>query len=273
MIAVTELYLYPVKSCRGVRLDAVELVPGGIQGDRRFMVVDSAFQALTARVEPRLLLVAPQFDGETLRLEAPALPPLELSRTYSAPPSQQIGVKIWNDNVQAWNIPEGSQWFSDFLGKSVHLVYQPEAALRDVNPARSQPGDVVNLADAYPLLLANTASLDELNLHTSEPVAMDRFRPNIVVSGAPAYAEDTWQKLKIANVEFESPKLCDRCVLTTVDPQTTERGREPLRALAKHRRWDNAVWFATNLIPRGTGKLRVGDELSVIQERAHPRGI
>jgi uncharacterized protein len=271
MISVVGLSIYPIKSCRGVTLNEARLVSGGIDGDRRFMVVDEYGAALTARVEPRLVLVTPSFVGDKMRLEAPSCPPLEIQRMYVAPPGQQIATKIWRDEVSAWEIQEGSLWFSQFLKKKVRLVYQADPALRQVNPERSQLGDMVSLADAYPLLLANTASLIELNTQTSEPVTMDRFRPNLVVEGARAYEEDVWEELRIGEIEFVSPKLCDRCVFTTVDPQTAERGREPLRALAKHRRWDNAVWFATNLIPRNLGILRLGDEISPLKVRSHPR--
>ncbi len=271
MISVVGLYIYPIKSCRGIALNNAQLMPGGFEGDRRFMVVDSKGEALTARTEPRLLLVAPRMENGAIRVEAPGGRSLALSQTYSAPPGAMTCSKIWRDEVTTWEIPEGSRWFSEFLGKEVQLVYQAESALRQVNLAHSERGDVVSLADAYPLLLANTKSLEDLNAKAESLITMERFRPNIVIGGASAYAEDTWQELRIADIEFVSPKLCDRCVLTTVDPRTAERGREPLRTLAKHRRWDNAVWFATNLISRSSGTLRIGDEVAPLKMRTHPR--
>ncbi len=271
MISVVGLYVYPIKSCRGIALSDAHLMPGGFEGDRRFMVVASTGDALTARTEPRLLLVAPRLENGSIRVEAPGARTLELSQTYAAPPGAMSHAKIWRDEVSTWEIPEGSRWFSQFLGKEVQLVYQAESALRQVNLAHSDRGDVVSLADAYPLLLANTASLEDLNAKAESLITMERFRPNIVISGAPAYAEDTWQTLRIADIEFVSPKLCDRCVLTTVDPKTAERGREPLRTLAKHRRWDKAVWFATNLISRSSGTLRIGDDVAPLKMRTHPR--
>nr|WP_281387136.1 MOSC domain-containing protein [Jiangella mangrovi] len=137
------------------------------------------------------------------------------------------------------------------------------------------PADRVSFADAFPLLATTTGSLARLNDWVVEeallrgeeppeaPLPMRRFRPSVVVDNAEPFAEDTWCKLRIGDVPFRAVKLCDRCVLTTIDPDTQTRGKEPLRTLARHRNWDGKVWFGMNLVPDGTGTIAVGDEVRV----------
>ncbi|HVJ20320.1 MAG TPA: MOSC domain-containing protein, partial [Polyangiaceae bacterium] len=133
-----------------------------------------------------------------------------------------------------------------------------------VNPARARPGDVVGFADAYPFLVISEASLEELNRRLPQPVAMRRFRPNIVLSGAEPFAEDGFAHVRIGAVSFRGPKRCDRCVVTTVDPETGKAGQEPLRTLATFRKQDGKVWFGMNLIHDGPGEIAVGDDVVVL---------
>ena len=136
------------------------------------------------------------------------------------------------------------------------------------------PTDRVNFADGFPLLLANTASLDAVNDWLveagDEAVPMTRFRPNLVVTGAGPWAEDTWigRRLRIGPMTFRAAKSCARCVVTTIDQETGEKGREPLRMLGQHRRYDNGLLFAINLIPElsiaDVGQVRVDDPVSVV---------
>lgn len=268
---ITSLHIYPIKSCRGISVTEARVVPGGLEGDRRFMLVDESGVFATARKEPRLLLVGTQWGPNSLIVSAPEMPRLEMPRDYESAPGQKLKATVWRDSLEAWEVPEASAWFSRYLGKEIRLVYQNDAALRQANPERAEPGDLVSLADGYPILLANEASLQSLNEESSEPVTMDRFRPNVVVSGAPAYDEDYWAEMRLGAIPCVSPKLCDRCVMTTVDGVTGVKGKEPLRTLARTRRWHRAVWFATNVIPRATGLLRVGDLLEVGARRQHPR--
>jgi uncharacterized protein len=128
-----------------------------------------------------------------------------------------------------------------------------------VNPARAQPGDIVSFADGYPLLLISEASLADLNQRLETPLEMRRFRPNLVISGCEPYAEDRLRTLRIGGVSFRAVKRCERCMVTTVDPDTAERGREPLRTLARYRLEEGKVWFGMNLIHDGPGRLSLGD--------------
>ncbi|GAA2310946.1 MOSC domain-containing protein [Nonomuraea roseoviolacea subsp. roseoviolacea] len=167
-------------------------------------------------------------------------------------------------------------WLSELLGEPVRLAWQDDPRGRPVDPLYSRPEDRVSLADAYPLLLTTTASLDRLNAWVAEtaaergeeprpPLSMRRFRPNVVIDGvAEPFDEDTWKRVRIGEVDFRVSKGCDRCVLPTIDPVTLAKGKEPTRTLARHRRWDGKVWFGVNLIPDGPGVLTQGDPVTVL---------
>lgn len=253
-IQVTDIWRYPVKSCRGERLDAAAVEPWGLAGDRRWMVVDSAGDQVTARDYPDLVLVTPLPHGDSIRLTGPGLPEL----TVPVPPGETlVPVSVWGHELAAAPAgDEASEWLGKIIGEPVRLVYLDDPTRRATNQAYSQPGDRVSFADGFPLLLTAAGSLAALNDWILEgryaaegPVPMRRFRPSVVVTGAPAWAEDGWRRLRIGEVTFRVAKRCDRCVFTTIDPDTAVKGREPLSTLTRRRRWDGKVWFGVNLIP------------------------
>jgi hypothetical protein len=236
------------------------------------MVVDGEGRFVSQRTFPRLALAAaePLPDGG-VRLTGPGISDL----TVPVPePSARTRVSVWRDTVEA--VPAGESaaaWFSAFLGGDFRLVWLDDPARRrPVDPAYALPGETVSFADGFPLLLTSTASLDALNCliaggrHAAEgPLPMDRFRPNAVVEGAEPWAEDDWRRIRIGEVVFRVPKPCARCVITTTDQRTAERGREPLATLARHRRHSLGVVFGQNLVPEHPGTLRAGDPLTVLE--------
>jgi uncharacterized protein YcbX len=282
-LMVTDLYRYPVKSCRGQRLPSAAVEPWGLAGDRRWMLVDPSGEVVTARERPRLLLVTP-FPGDgAIRLTGPAMPDL----IVPVPPGDDlILVRVWDSKLLA--APAGgaaSAWLSEVAGVPVRLVYLDDPTRRPTNPRYSRDGDVVSFADGYPLLLTAESSLAELNeqiaagpLAAEGPLPMRRFRPSVVVTGAEAWAEDGWRLLQIGDVVFRAVKGCDRCVLTTIDPDTAAKGKEPIATLARSRRWDGKVWFGINLIPdppdspRGAASIRVGDPVRILEQADHSGG-
>lgn len=282
---VSAIWIYPVKSCGGISVPTATLTEGGLAGDRRYMLVDETDLFVTQRTEPRLCLVSAAFapsaktaQDRTFCLSAQGFSELRLPEL----PAESLlsGVRngsIWSDSVDAREYEPGSLWFSRFLGKKVRLLYQPEGALRQINPAYANEGERVSFADGYPLLLATEDSLADLNRRLDSPVGIERFRPNVVVSGVPAWDEDEWDEISLGVLRFRCPKLCDRCVVTTIDPESGEKGREPLRTLATFRKWDGAVWFAANLIPIPdsslTAELSVGQPLRVLHRRPSPAPI
>ena len=271
-LVVTDLYRYPVKSCRGQQLRDAPVEPWGLAGDRRWMVVDLGGDLVTARERPPMLLVTPHLEDGAIRLTAPGRPAL----TVPVPAGDDlIPVTVWDSKLLASPAgPEADAWFSAVAGEPVRLVYLDDPTRRPTNPAYSRPGDRVSFADGYPLLLTAESSLGDLNERVGAgprafegPLPMRRFRPSVVVAGAGPWAEDSWRLLRIGDVVFRAVKGCDRCVMTTIDPDTTASGQEPIATLARFRRWDGKVWFGVNLIPdspRPGVSIQVGDPVEVL---------
>ncbi|MEV5508516.1 MOSC domain-containing protein [Streptomyces orinoci] len=267
------IHFYPVKSMAGCAPGEAAVEPWGLAGDRRWMPVDADGRALTQRQLPRLALASARpAPGGGLLLTAPGAGPLEV-----AVPSERehgtVMVELFRDKVEAVPAaPSADAWLSGYLGIPARLVYmdRPESR-RAVNPKYALAGETVSFADGYPVLVTTTASLDALNSLIAQgdvpgegPLPMNRFRPNLVVDGTAAWAEDGWRRLSIGELTFRVAKPCARCVITTTDQSTAERGREPLRTLARHRRLDAGLVFGQLLIPESTGLLRVGDRVEIL---------
>jgi hypothetical protein len=258
---VLSLFIYPVKSCRGIAVEAAEVVERGFASDRRLMVVDEHGNFSTQREIPKLALVTTElFDG-VLRLRGPGVAPLELPAVLSAGP--RVPVSVWGYRGEAIEHVAAGRWLKAVIERPVRLVYMPDDVQRPVNPKYARPSDIVSFADAYPLLLVSQSSLDELNRRLDTPVGAERFRPNIVIDGAPPHAEDDWQRVVVGTVPLRFTKPCDRCAVVCVDPATGARGREPLRTLATYRKVGEKVFFGVNLVHEALGTIRVGDSVTV----------
>lgn len=261
-MTLTAIYIYPLKSARGTGLPEADVETLGLAGDRRWMLVDENDTFLSQREHAKLALVETRLSAGSLTVSAPEMPPLEIQ------PSQawaRTTVRIWRDDVEAAVAEHpASTWFSNYLGTPCRLVYLDDPASRPVDPSHSKDEEFVSFADGFPLLLTASDSLDELNRRLDEPLPMNRFRPNVVVSGGGAFAEDEWKHIQIGEAEFRVAKPCARCVVTTVDQQTGEPGKEPLRTLATFRKRDGKVHFGQNLIPLKLGRIRVGDPVEVL---------
>lgn len=259
-IRVTGLYRYPVKSCRGERLETAAVEPWGLAGDRRWMLVDDDGRVVTARDYPSLVLVTSSADdsNNVLRLQAPDLPGLATPVPGAdGVPAELVPVTVGASSLVAAQAgDEAAEWFTKIIGTPARLVYLDDPTRRAPNPEFSRDTDRVSFADGYPLLLTTEQSLAQLNdwifegPHAAEgPLPMTRFRPNVIVAGAEAWAEDRWRGIRIGDVRFRVAKASDRCLFTTIDPDTAVKGKEPLVTLARHRRWDGKIWFGVNLIP------------------------
>jgi uncharacterized protein YcbX len=257
--SLASIHIYPLKSCAPSTLGAAQVEARGLEHDRRWMVVDANGKFLTGRQHPRLTLIRAEPDGEALRLRAPGMPDLRL--TPAADRARRT-VEVWDSRVAARVADAAAEaWISAFLGSPARFAHMDADCLRAVDPDHSRPGAIVSFADGYPLLAISQAALDLLNEKLAKPVPMLRFRPSVVIAGTVPHAEDGWKRVRIGGIEFDVAKPCIRCVFTTVD---FERGAfdesgEPLRTLLTYRRTPKGVSFGQNLIPRGTGTLRVGD--------------
>ncbi len=274
-IRIAALFVYPIKSTRGVSVGEARVEPRGLAGDRRLMLVDAAGEFVTARKFPGLLRVEAQLEAEGLTLRAPGRPELRLGPGGGA--VEELEVRVWADRCRAEAVgAEADAWFRALLGREVRLVRLPERHRRPARGAGVREGDEVSFADALPALLVNLASVREVEERVGAALGAERFRPNLVVDGAPPFAEDNWREIRVGGAEgvrFEVARPCPRCGLITVDPETARihpRG-EPLRTLATFRRGPSGdVLFGQNLVPRGTGTIRVGDPVEVLREEAVP---
>jgi uncharacterized protein YcbX len=263
---LASISIYPVKGGKGISVDRWETDAFGLRFDRRWMVVDADRQAITQRDRPTLALLEPTFESDALVLRADGAPPLLLP--LSSPSTHRVEVAVWDDVADAIDMgDEAARWMSDALDLRCRLVHMPEESARPVNLRYGQPGDRIGFADAYPFLLISRGALDELNRRLAHPVPMNRFRPNLVADGVEPHAEDSWTRISIGGIPFDVVKPCARCAVPTIDQATAERGKEPIRTLSTYRRVDGKVMFGQNLIHRGSGVLRVGDPIAVVESR------
>jgi uncharacterized protein YcbX len=265
---LTEIHIYPVKSLRGEPQRSASVHPCGLAGDRRWLITDHASAMLTQReiIAMARLHARPSAAG-AITLTAPHHPPLRLTPPPATSPSRQV--TIWRDTVPALDAgDEPAAWLSTALGTQCRLAYLANPRARPINPAYARPGETVSFADGYPMLLTTTASLADLNTRLAVPIPMSRFRPNLVLTGTPAWAEDTWRRIRIGAAIFRVAKPCDRCIITTIDPATATRPNpvEPIRTLGTFRRdLRGGVMFGQNLIPEHCAPIKVGDAVEIIQ--------
>ncbi len=269
---LSALHIYPVKGCGGLAVTSARVDPLGLVGDRRFLIVGPTGKFLTQRSHPVMALISTALDPSTLTLTYRDREPLRVPRDPD-PAAPIVTVEVWSSaGLKAEDCgEEAARWLGAVLDTPVRLVRIGPAFLRPVKPGRARPGDVVNFADGYPLLIAGTASLADLNdrliARGEPPVPMDRFRPNLVIEGSEPYDEDRWPRIRVGDVVLRAAGDCVRCSVATTDQATAERGPEPLRTLADYRRQagGSGVIFGQNLIHESKdGTLHVGDRVELL---------
>jgi uncharacterized protein YcbX len=260
MIEIAGLHIYPLKGGRGISLERMALDSIGPLEDRRWMMVDPDGSLVTQREIAQLCQIVAQPLEGGLRLEGPGRAAIEVP--FPRQDRGRLTVRVWNDLVPAVDAGEpAAQWCSAQLGAPLRLVRLAHGANRRTDPSYDPIGGQVSFADGYPILLAGEASLADLNARLPIPLPMNRFRPNIVVRGSGPFAEDGWTRFGVNGIPFDAVKPCARCVVTTTDQQTGERGVEPLRTMARFRKRAAGVMFGVNVVHRGVGEVRVGDEI------------
>jgi uncharacterized protein len=258
-LTLSEIWIYPVKSLGGIRLQSAQVREKGLEHDRRWMLVDEQGRFMTQRTTPSMALfklkyvdgaIAVTHGNDEIRL--PAL----------GGQGKQMQAQIWDDLVEVFEVSHGiSAWLSEKLGMACRLVEFPEDNRRQIDLDYAQENENVSLADGFPLLIIGQSSLDDLNGRMEAPVPMNRFRPNLVFSGGKPYEEDAWKEFSVGQNRFRAVKPCARCVLTTVNQDTGEKGREPLLTLSRYRKQEDRILFGENVIPIDHGKIQEGDEI------------
>ncbi|MBP2705711.1 MOSC domain-containing protein [Microbispora sp. RL4-1S] len=265
---LTDIRIYPLKSAAGLPVETALVHPWGLDGDRRWAVVDEQGDNLWLGEFPAMLTVrAENLADGGLSLSAPGLPGIVVPPAGGR--SVPVGFSGLDSAVAAE--PAADEWFTRLLGRTARLVWLDDPRRRTIDPAHGGlPGEVVSFAWDAPLLLTSTASLRLLDDWIAQgaaergeeppgPLSMARFRPSVVIDGAEPYQEDDWKEVRIGTIDFRVSEICDRCAVTTIDPETAVKGKEPIRTLARHRRWDGKTWFGIRLVPRAPGRISVGD--------------
>lgn len=269
MFSLAQIWIYPIKGLGGISLATAVAEPRGLRYDRRWMLCDGQGKFVTQREIPAMTQIGMAIEGDALvafrrdapdnRLYMPLLPD-----TANLP---VIPVQIWDDSCTARVMPPTfGAWFSTQLGQPLQLVYMDSGDQRPVDPTYAPAGQTVSFADGYPFLIIGQAALDHLNERLPTPLPMNRFRPNFVFTGGGAHAEDGWRDFYIGEVAFRGVKPCARCIVTTTDQDSGQRGAEPLKTLATYRQQGHKILFGQNLILPGIGgSVAVGDVLRIAE--------
>lgn len=265
---LSALYRYPLKSAQAQAMGQSPCGLQGLLGDRRWMLVEQDNgRFLTQRAYPQMSQLSALYDADGgLVLSAPGFDPLQVAVPQAD--ANLRGATIWRDTLRVPDAGDAAaDWLSRFIGKPVRLVHVPEPRTRYLPAGYGENSDRVAFADGFPLLLIGQASLDDLVQRVGRPLEMLRFRPNLVVEGSAAYAEDGWKRIRIGQQTFRVLSPCTRCILTTLDPQTGERSpdREPLTTLKTYRQKEGDVLFGQNLVADGEGMLEVGMAVEVLE--------
>jgi uncharacterized protein len=272
MLQLSEIYVYPVKSLGGVRLESAKITDRGLQYDRRWMLVDENNRFISQREYPQLALFKIELHSDYMVI-TDLKRNLSLTSKLNRDFSELLGkitVTIWDDEVEAYEVSETcNQFFTEGLGKTTRLVYMRDENIRKTDAQYSLKGDeITSFSDGYPILAIGQSSLDDLNNKLDEPVNINRFRPNFVFTGGIEFEEEEWHEFTVGGIRFFGVKPCSRCVMTTIDPQAGEKkGKEPLLTLNRYRKAGNKILFGQNVLISQLGTVSVGDKIEVISRK------
>jgi uncharacterized protein len=260
---VRNLFIYPVKSLGGISLQQVQVTDRGFQHDRRWMLVDEQGIFLSQRERPAMAALQVELSATGLQIHRSTAPGNTLLVPFIPDNSEPVTVEIWGRHCEALPVSEEADaWFSRELNTRCRLVYMPESTRLSIHE-KYHPSGITSFSDGYPILMVSEASLDLLNQRAGVSLEMARFRPNLVISGCAAHDEDRMRQFSINGIRMTGVKPSARCVITTIDPQTLKKGKEPLQTLSAYRKLDNNIYFGENVVAEETGVVRVGDEVRV----------
>lgn len=263
---ISEIYIYPVKSLGGISVKEAEVTDRGLKHDRRWMLVDFSGKFLTQRTHPKMSLIKADLSKDTLFFRN-----IKTTDQFSVGIAETTGKKVhsivWNDQVELLHVNSiADEWFSQELNIKCKLVFMPDETKRMVDEEYASHNEITSLSDGYPFLIIGQSSLDDLNTRLLNKVPMNRFRPNLVFTGGKPFEEDEMRKFIIGEITFFGVKPCGRCIVTTIDQNTSEKSDEPLRTLSDYRTFGNKVNFGMNLLHNGRGVIKVGDEIEILEK-------
>ena len=260
LMFLQDIFIYPIKSLGGIRLEESVLKECGLEFDRQWMLVDEQGFFLSQRKFPKMALLQVDMNEEGLFVWDKRNPETNIQIPLISNKEEIKAVSIWDDQVDArFYSNEVGKWFSDFLGISCNLVSM--FSERKIDPYYAANNESVSFSDGMPYLMIGQNSLEDLNSRLFSSVPMNRFRPNFVFAGGEPFVEDQWDKVQIGEAVFRITKPCGRCVVTTINQNTAEKGKEPLLTLSTFRTMDNLVLFGQNMMLEKGVKIKVGDEV------------
>lgn len=264
MFTVSDIYIYPIKSLGGFSVTEAMVTATGFQYDRRWMLVDKDAKFMTQRQLASMALLQTAISPDGLYVYHKQHPERNITIPFLSSPANIKQVKVWDDICDAWCYDVTiNSWFSEILKTECELVFMPDDTKRMVDMEYAKNQEITSFSDGYPFLIIGQSSLDKLNSKLSEPLTIKRFRPNIVFTGGAPHIEDNWEHFTINTIDFYGVKTCGRCVVTTIDQQTSITGKEPLRTLATYRVFDNKIMFGMNLLHKGEGTVSVGQQIII----------
>jgi uncharacterized protein YcbX len=270
-LKIKKLFIYPIKSCRGINVTTANIQKTGFKYDRFFAVINSKNEILTARENSKLLHISSAIHMDKLTLSADETPSITINLTTIL--IEKIDISIFNDSAKAKIVGhETDAWLSHILQEKCRLVSIDSEQLRTMKSKyNGKENDFISFSDISPIHLISEESLKDLNSKLANPVTIDNFRPNILISGSLAYEEDNWSSIKIGDCEFEVSLKTPRCTFTTIDPITTKADskQEPLRTLSTYRKAGNTINFGIYLTPKKTGIINITDDITVADNNVH----
>lgn len=266
MLKVSELYIYPIKSLAGIAKETLEITNTGFKHDRRWMLVDEKNMFLSQRTHPQMALLQPTETEEDIVVTHKNNPLQTITIPFYNEGKGTIKVSVWDDVCEAIEVSKlCNNWFSDMLQINCKLVYMPDETKRLVDKRYATNNEVTSFSDGYPILMIGQVSLDNLNTKLIDAIPMNRFRPNIVFTGGHAHIEDEMELFTINDIHFLGVKPCSRCVMTTINQQNIEKGKEPLKTLATYRTKNNKIYFGQNVLQQQNGFISLGNEIEIIK--------
>ena len=264
---LSEIFTYPIKSTVASSVTSSALGPRGLRFDRHWAIFALNGELLTARDHPDLLRLSTEVGDKNLAVLLDGKQTLTMA--FDGHDGSQKEVDVWGVSGTGVRMRESvNRWFSEYLGIACEVVFMNEASSRPVTTDRGgKQGDVVSYADGFPVMLLSEATVTELNEKLDSPVPVTQFRPNLVVAGVKASAEDSWKRIKVGECELDITTQCKRCVFATIDPETRmpHENQEPLRTLTSYRRHpEGGVAMGMLAIPRTYGAVAVGDTVEVL---------
>lgn len=268
MLQVSQLYIYPIKSLGGIALTAVNITDRGFKHDRRWMLVDDQGRFISQREVAAMALLKVKLTANGLQVYHQHESTGILSIPFAPYNNHSIPVTIWDSSCEAVLVSkEADEWFSKKLDLSCRLVYMTDETTISIDERYNINNSINSFSDGYPILMISQASLNDFNSKTTETITMDRFRPNLVFTGGDAFIENRMKNFEINGLKFYGVKPCARCVVTTINQSTANKGKEPLRTLATYRNTNNKIYFGENVIASNIGQINIGDAINILQQK------